>query len=83
MTKKFGTTTHAEIAHAFEAERRQHTYIEQLDDGQHIKKYELRLSLTELFTVLDHLTGPTAGSVLPARQLRAKILATLGLFEDG
>lgn len=90
MSKPFGNTTHSEIAQAFEAENRLHTFVEQREDGSHVKKYELRLTLEELFTTLDSLRDACDvdrpyldGFQLNARQLRAKILATLGLFEEG
>lgn len=103
MSKPFGTTSHSEIAHAFDAEAREHTFVEQIpvpsgrSDGTatvHVKKYQLRLSLEELLAILDDLTAvgnwgpynslplPGKNAPLQARQLRAKILATLGLFED-
>lgn len=93
MSHKFGATPHAEIARAFEAEHRQHTFVEAIpvpSGGSggtvtvHIKKYELRLSLEELLTLLDALSYVgDFDSRLATRQLRRKILATLGLFEDG
>lgn len=89
MGKPFGTTPHSEIARAFEAENRAHTFVEQLSSGEYAKRYQLRLSLEELLTLLDSLntqaTNPKwdRGLVLNARQLRVKILATLGLFEEG
>lgn len=85
-------TSHSEIAQAFDAEHRQHTFVEAVksgDDVVHIKRYELRLSLEELLCALDALStmgtmtiGHTSPS-LAARQLRGKILGTLGLVEEG
>lgn len=91
MSRAFGATPHSEIARAFEAENRQHTYVEQLSSGEFTKKYQLRLSLEELLTLLDQLAGfhpehglrPHFKPGLASRQLRAKILATLGLVEEG
>lgn len=95
MSRPFGTTPHSEIAKAFEAERREHTFVEQLSSGEYAKRYQLRLSLEELLTLLDSLShagkntfDPVPGEStwaprLAPRQLRAKILATLGLFEEG
>lgn len=92
MARPFGTTPHAEIARAFEAENRQHTFVEQLASGEHVKRYQLRMSLEELLTLLDSLAqrhpesklrGSFFGPSLAQRQFRAKILATLGLFEEG
>jgi len=87
MSRPFGTTPHSEIAHAFEAENRVHTFVEQLEDGGYTKKYQLRLTLGELLTLLDTLVwvDTAAGSNfrLKARQLRVKLLQTLGLTEEG
>lgn len=105
MPRAFGTTPHEEIARAFEAENRQHTFVEAIpvpSGGSggptvtvHTKKYELRVSQQELLTLLDSLTrsgGPVspifahsgaANAALASRQLRSKILATLGLYEEG
>jgi len=97
MARQFGTTPHSEIAHAFEAENRVHTFVEQLGEG-YTKKYQLRVSLEELLTLLDALsfvwgmdtaTNAMAGKVkshpstLATRQLRVKILQTLGITEEG
>lgn len=82
--RPFGTTPHSEIAKAFEAERREHTFVEQLSSGEYAKRYQLRLNLEELLTLLDGLGYSGAVlELLASRQLRAKILATLGLFEEG
>ena len=87
MSRPFGTTPHSEIAHAFEAENRVHTFVEQLEDGGYTKKYQLRLTLGELLTLLDTLcwVDNAAGSSfrLKVRQLRVKLLQTLGLTEEG
>jgi hypothetical protein len=89
MPRAFGTIPHAEIAQAFERENRTHTFVEQLATGEHTKKYELRVSLEELLTLLDSLAHVDQSQRsnddfrLRVRQLRGKILATLGLFEDG
>lgn len=98
MPRAFGTTPHEEIARAFEAENRQHTFVEaiQVPTGEaggtatvHTKKYELRVSQQELLTLLDALTYSGFGTAkrspqpLASRQLRGKILATLGLYEEG
>jgi hypothetical protein len=94
MPRPFGATPHSEIARAFERENRQHTYVEQMTTGEFTKKYELRLSVEELLALLDSLAGLGSGDTLQpraaysrsewgARQLRGKILGTLGLFEEG
>jgi hypothetical protein len=95
VSRAFGTTPHSEIAQAFERENRTHTYVEQLTTCEHVKRYELRASLEELLTLLDSLSHagkntfeavPEKSSWTPRlapRLLRAKILATLGLFEEG
>lgn len=92
MARAFGTTPHADVVHAFEAERRQHTFVESLSYDElrsvpegaptFVKKYELRLSLPELIINLDSL-AEAGQKNLAARQLRIKILATLGLVEEG
>ena len=86
MSNQFGRTSHSEIAKAFEAEGRVHTFVEQVpvpgsQETVLMKKYQLRLSLEELLTMLDALKA--SGSILATRQLRGKVLATLGLFEEG
>ena len=96
MPKPFGTTTHSDIMHAFEAEHRQHTYVEQLPEGAgYAKKYELRVTPEELLVLLDALrhAGRNTFELVPGesswqpqlapRQLRIKILATLGVYEEG
>lgn len=99
MPRAFGTTPHEDIARAFEAENRQHTFVEAIpvpSGGSggptvtvHTKKYELRVSQQELLTLLDALTYSGFGTAkrspqpLASRQLRGKILATLGLYEEG
>lgn len=92
MARPFGTTPHSDIAHAFDAEKRQHTFVESLSydelktlpEGAPVftKKYELRLSFPDLIANLDSL-AETGKKDLTQRQLRIKILATLGLVEEG
>lgn len=102
MARAFGATPHADVVHAFDAENRQHTFVESLSYDElraapegaptFVKKYEMRISVEELLTVLDALSfvgrvatyrPPPDADPLPARQLRIKILATLGLVEEG
>jgi len=76
-----------------DAEGRQSTFVEEREhDGrvEYVKTYVMRLTATELLTALDAWTevgngkGYSSSSLrFNTRQLRQKVLATLGLVEEG
>ena len=93
MSRPFGSTSHAEIVHAFEAENRTHTPVEETPTGP-ARRYVIHLTAEELLTLLDALTARgvyenvlahsgSSDARLHARQLRVRLLQTLGLTEEG